>query len=294
VLSFSIVTPSLNHGAFIQRTMCSVLNQGYGLFEYVVCDGGSTDETLGIVARFGDQIRLLPGPDSGQSNAVNRGMQATSGEVIGWLNSDDVYRPGALARVAEELATHPDVDVVYGDADLIDADDRPLGRYRTEPWRPERLPHSPILCQPAVFFRRRVVERFGPLDEKLRYCMDYEYWLRLAEGGAQFAYVPVVLASSRIHPETKTQRDRLAIHAELNTMLRRRLGHVPASWLLNHAHTQTELNRQAGKTPPVPFAVEAAARALALSWQWNHAISTDLIADISTRLTRAVQHRLTP
>jgi len=284
VLTFSIVTPSLNQGEYIERTIRSVLDQDYAAIEYVVCDGGSTDQTARVLSQFAARLRLIAGPDSGQANAVNKGIHATTGEVIGWLNSDDVYRPGAIARAAAFLTEHPDVDLVYGDADLVDAHDNPLGRYGTEPWRPERLPVRPILCQPAVFFRRRLVQRFGPLDDTLRYCMDYEYWLRLAAGGARFAYLPEVLTASRIHPDTKTQRDRLAIHIELNTTLRRRLGNVPASWLVNHAYTLTELSRQSGRAPPLPFVIQAILVSLVLSWRWNRSISRELLADSARRL----------
>jgi glycosyltransferase involved in cell wall biosynthesis len=292
VLTFSIVTPSLNQGEYIERTIRSVLDQGYPSVEYIVCDGGSTDHTPSVLQRFADRIRAIAEPDAGQAAAVNKGIQLTSGEVIGWLNSDDLYRPGALHCAAEFLLEHPEVDLMYGDADLIDGQDRPLGRYATEPWHPDRLPRRPFLCQPAVFFRRRVVERFGPLDDALRYCMDYEYWLRLAAGGARVAYLPVVLAASRIHADAKSQRERLAIHAELNTMLKRRLGSVPESWLVNHAYTLTELSRQAGHAPPMPFVVQAVLRSMVLAWRWNGSMSRELLADGASRLVSSARKGL--
>lgn len=292
MLTFSIVTPSLNQGDYIERTIRSVLDQGYPSLEYIVCDGGSTDHTPPVLARFADRVRSIAEPDAGQAAAVNKGIQLTSGEVIGWLNSDDMYRPGAIHRAAAFLLEHPDVDLVYGEADLIDAQDRLLGRYVTEPWLPDRLPRRPILCQPAVFFRRRVVDRFGLLDDALRYCMDYEYWLRLAAGGARFAHLPVVLAASRIHPEAKSQRERLAIHAELNTMLKRRLGSVPESWLVNHAYTLTELSRDARHALPMPFVVQAVLLSMVLSWRWNGSISRELLADGASRLVTSAKKGL--
>jgi hypothetical protein len=208
---------------------------------------------------------------------VNKGIRATSGEIIGWLNSDDVYLPGALSSVAALLASRPEVDVVYGDASLIDADDELLGSYYTEPWNPDRLVERCFLCQPAVFFRRRVIEQFGFLDERLHYVLDYEYWLRLAAGGATFAYTPTPLAASRLHPETKTLSARLAVHQELNTMLRERNGHVPNSWLLNHAHTLVELRRSEGRLDPMPYAIEVVWQVLRLSLGWNRRLSPGLV-----------------
>jgi glycosyltransferase involved in cell wall biosynthesis len=267
----------LNQGRFIERTIRSVLGQEYLPLEYVVYDGGSTDGTLRTLAGFADRLILFSEVDRGQADAVNKGIRATSGDVICWLNSDDVYAPGSLASVASFMAAMPDVDVVYGDAQLIDADDRVLGTYYTEPWNPGRLPERCFLCQPAVFFRRHLVNRFGLLDESLHYCLDYEYWLRLAAGGARFAYLPRILAHSRVYPETKTLSARLAVHQEINAMLRRRLGRVPETWLLNHAHTLVELDQPAGGRKMLPYALRVVLQALRLSLQWNRSISRDLL-----------------
>ena len=113
----------------------------------------------------------------------------------------------------------------------ITLDDRPFEAYPTEPWSFPRLRQACFLCQPAVFFRRRVVDAHGVLDASLRYCMDYEYWLRLAKGGARFAYLQEKLAGSRLYPETKTLGSRVAVHVEINDMLKATLGKVPATWL---------------------------------------------------------------
>jgi glycosyltransferase involved in cell wall biosynthesis len=293
VLSVAVVTPSLNQGRFIERTICSVLDQGYPALDYVICDGGSTDDTLAVLRAHEGRARVISEPDSGQAEAVNRGIRLSHGDVIGWLNSDDVYLPGALQQVATYLEAHPDVDVVYGDAQLIDAHDALIGPYYTEPWNPERLKHRCYLCQPAVFFRRAVVEHFGMLDERLHYALDYEYWLRLAAAGARFAYVPVLFASSRLYPETKTLGARLAVHAELNAMLRARLGRVPESWLLNNAHTRVELHRAAPGRHVLPYAVEVVVEAMRLSLSWNGTISRDLLASSFGPLARGAVRRLT-
>jgi glycosyltransferase involved in cell wall biosynthesis len=293
VLSISVVTPSLNQGRFVERTIRSVLDQDYAPLEYVVCDGMSTDETASILERFADRLTVLREPDRGQADAVNKGLRALTGDVIGWLNSDDVYQPGALSTVVDFLTHHPQIDVVYGDANLIGADDAILGTYYTEPWNPARLAERCFLCQPAVFFRRRVVERFGLLNTDLHYCLDYDYWLRLAAGGAPFAYLPRTLAGSRLHPETKTLSARLPQHEELNRMLRQRFGRVPDSWLLNHAHTLVELRRVSSPRTVVPYALAVVFEVLRLSWTWNRSIPRSLLAIALGPIAAGTRRRLT-
>jgi glycosyltransferase involved in cell wall biosynthesis len=296
LLSISIVTPSLNQGRFIERTIRSVLDQNYPALEYVVCDGGSTDQTLSVLDLYRDRLRAISEPDGGQAAAVNKGIRMTSGEIIGWLNSDDVYCPGSLRSVAEFMMNRPAIDVVYGDACLIDADGGPLGPYETEPWDPARLTERCFLCQPAVLFRRRVVERFGLLDDRLHYCMDYEYWLRLATGVASFAHLPVALAGSRLHPETKTLGSRAAVHAELNTMLRARLGRVPDSWLLSEAHTLVELRRARARPMPylnlMPYALEVVLQAARLSRNWNASVPRSLLVAALGPVASGARRRL--
>lgn len=277
----SIVTPSFQQGAFIERTIQSVLTQDQPPDEYVVVDALSTDQTEPILARYASSVRCVREPDRGQADAVNKGIVSTTGEIIGWLNSDDVYLPGALKSVREVFESEPRIDVVYGDANLIDENDAVVGRYYTERWDPARLAERCYLCQPSVFFRRRVVDRFGALDPELQYCMDYEYWLRLAAGGAHFLYVPRILAASRLHPAAKTLRARRAVHAEINTMLRRRVGRVPDSWILNEAHTTVEL----GGRGRAPFALAVVIEALRLSREWNR---RSVSAGLLVRLLRPI------
>lgn len=283
-MKVSVVTPSFNQGQFIERTLRSVSEQRSPSFdcEHVVFDGGSSDDTVKILAAFGRQIRWVSEPDRGQAHAVNKGISATDGDIIGWLNSDDVYYPGAIARVVDYFENHPDIDVVYGMAEHIDIADVAFENYPTEPWSPERLWDTCFICQPALFFRRRLVEKLGFLDESLHYCMDYEFWLRLVRGGARFAYLPEKLAGSRMYPENKTMSSVLAVHREINQMLRR-FGPVPDAWLYGYAHvvTRTKVDEQ---TKPNRFFREVAIRSLVASVRWNGRITSALWHSLLFRL----------
>jgi len=240
--SISVVTPSLNQGGFIERTIWSVLNQDIPGLEYVIIDGGSNDETLKILGQFKGSLRWVSEEDKGQADAVNKGIKATKGEIVGWLNSDDIYYPDALSDVLSFFDKHAEVDVIYGDGNHIDTEDRIIESYHTLPWDPELLNSFCFLCQPAVFFRRSVVNRFGLLDNRLQYCLDYEYWLRLAARGVRFAYMQQALAATRLHPVSKTLGLRMKVIHETMYMLHQRLGYVPDEWLLSYA--RVFLNRK--------------------------------------------------
>jgi glycosyltransferase involved in cell wall biosynthesis len=287
--TISVITPSFNQGQFIERTIRSVLDQQYPALEYHVFDGGSTDQTLTILRRYSDKLRWHSEEDRGQADAVNKGLRVASGEIIGWLNSDDIYYPGALATVAARFKADPAVDLVYSAANHIDAADQVIAPYPTEPWDLARFCETCFFCQPAVFFRRSVVERWGYLDDRLHYCMDYEYWLRLALGGARFFYEPLVLAGSRVHPETKTLAHRVRSHAEINDVVRSKLGKTTCPWIIAYAHYVVE---EAFGIPPSRRKYHRPITALMVlytSIRWNRRISPD-VRDYVRHLMREAVH----
>ena len=235
----SVVTPSLNQAAFIKATIDSVLAQNYQPIEIVIVDVQSTDGTLAILHGYGTRVRWVSGSDAGQTPAINKGFRMATGEIIGWLNADDLYLPGAVAQAVTFLKSHPAVDLVYGDADHIDEGGRVIAPYPTEPFRWQRLHETCFICQPAVFFRRRVFDVVGFLDERLNCSMDYDYWIRIAQHCAM-GYIPERLAQSRLHAGAKTARFRIEHQRASIDIVKRHFDTVPASWLCAYATAVVE------------------------------------------------------
>lgn len=217
----SIVTPSFNQGRFLRRTIDSVLGQDYPHIEYLVFDGGSSDESIDLLRSYADRFFWRAQPDRGQTDAINQGLRRARGEILAYLNSDDVLLPGAVTRIVERFRQQPDADLLYGNAYHIDADDRILNEYPTAPFSFARLLQSCCICQPATFWRRRVIERIGLFDVTLQCAMDYEYWLRLARVGGTLGHVPEFLACSRWHAATKTLSARMRVYHEILAVSRR-------------------------------------------------------------------------
>lgn len=247
-LKLTIVTPSYNQGIFLERTILSVLSQGIESIQYLVFDGGSTDNSIEILEKYNGRLSYVSRKDDGQSDAVNKGFMSADGDIIGWLNSDDIYYPGVLPKVLQFFEDNPEIEVVYGNADHIDEYDQFMEEYYTESWDYEKLKEICYICQPAVFFRRSIIERHGVLNKKLKYCMDYEFWLRIGMS-SEFYHMKEKLAGSRLYLDNKTLGSRRAVHEEIIMMLKDKFGEVPYRWIYNLSHVITEESGYTRTTP---------------------------------------------
>ena len=199
----SIVTPSFNQGQYIEETILSVLNQDYPHIEYIVIDGGSTDRTLDILKKYKDRLTTISEPDSGQSDAINKGWRRARGEIVAWLNSDDTYTPGAIKKVVEAFRQYPDSGIIYGDCYWIDTEGHRIRWMHIPQVDLESLLCFTILQQPAVFLQKKVLDQVGLLNTDLHFSMDHEYWIRAAFR-FPFQHIPYFLASAREHEAAKS------------------------------------------------------------------------------------------
>lgn len=207
----SIVTPTFNQAAFIMEALLSVKQQNYPNLEHLVIDGASTDGTTDILRRLCSQpgwehLHWISEPDRGQSDALNKGFRAVTGDIVGWLNSDDRYRPGCFIEAVNAFNGNTQSDVIYGDYVMIDQTGRPLRIRREIGFHQFLLSYLHILYIPTTtsFFRRRVFENGNLFDLSLDNTMDYEYYLRLARQGHRFQHVPRLWADLRLHPRSKS------------------------------------------------------------------------------------------
>lgn len=234
-LQVSIVTPSYNQARFLERTIRSVLNQSYGNIEYVVMDGESTDESVEIIKRYSSDLTYwISESDRGPADACNKGFQYTSGEILGYLNSDDVLFSHAIEAMVEVFTAEPDVDIVYGNASIIDEKDNVLGRM----FSPSFFnPYLYVLggfgiAQQATFWRRGIFETVGGFNPQNRTSWDAEFWVDAALHGAVFKRVNQFLAGFRYYPDSISGSGRLTskYQKDKERMFRKVYGRSPNAW----------------------------------------------------------------
>lgn len=237
--SISIVTPSFQMGHFIEQAVESVLSQDPAPLEYRVLDGGSSDATVAILRKYESRLAWRSHPDGGAAAALREGLDAAQGEILGWLNADDILCPGALSAVSRAFDANPSAVAVYGDAAWTGESSEIIGRYPTRPYDASLLSRECFICQPACFFRASAYRAAGGIDPDLRSAFDYDLWIRLSRLGP-FVYLPVELAQSRMHRDNKTLGQRGDVFREGMAVLEKHFDYVPASWIYSELAWQRD------------------------------------------------------
>ena len=202
----SIVTPSFNQGEFLEKTILSVLAQGYPNLEYIIIDGCSTDNSVEIIRKYEKHLTYwVSEPDRGQSHAINKGFERATGEIFGWLNSDDFYEPAALQAVVVAFKANPDAGAVVGAGNMVDIAHNVINHVEPFDVSVETLYHwiERFFMQPSCFFTKKAWEACGPLDEEIHFAMDLDLWLRIAKK-LSFARTDTMLSTSLVHTDAKT------------------------------------------------------------------------------------------
>lgn len=216
----SVITPSYNQAAYLEQTLRSVLEQDYASIEYLVVDGGSTDGSVEIIRRYAHRLAWwVSERDQGQADAINKGLARARGEIVAWLNSDDLYLPGTVKAAVGALQAHPQAAFVYADALSIDEQGQVFNRQRPRARTIQDLLRFQIIPQPTVFIRQSALEKAGFLDPSYHFLLDHHLWIRLAQVG-EMVYVPQTWAAARYHPQAKNRRQALMFGEEAQRILR--------------------------------------------------------------------------
>lgn len=229
-MKISIITPSYNSQPYIENTIESIKNQSYSNFEHIVIDGLSKDSTVEVIKKY-PHIHWISEADNGQSNAINKGFRIASGDILAWQNADDLYLPETFEIVAKTFANNPEVDVIYGNYQIIDVEGNFVCNVKAVDWNPWLFKHGRFVpMQPTTFWRRRVYDLVGDLDENLQYCMDIDFFCRAVSKRAKFLRVDKCLGQFRVHPASKTSNsiNRSSVYQERKQVLAK---HFNYSWI---------------------------------------------------------------
>ena len=228
-LKISIVIPTLNQGRFLEKAITSILEQEYPALELIVIDGGSTDDSRSIITKYAARLAWwCCEPDRGQTDAINKGFARASGEVMAWLNGDDLLAPGSLARIAACFARHPETDVVYGQRILIDEQGRDIGRWILPPHSDSVLTWADFVPQETLFWRRLWKKIGGKMDDTFHFALDWDLLIRFRQAGARMVRLPFFLGCFRLHAAQKTTAGIADIgFAEMDRIRETALGYRP-------------------------------------------------------------------
>jgi FkbM family methyltransferase len=245
----SIVTPSFNQGRFLEQTMRSVLDQDYPNLEYIVIDGGSTDDSVDIIRRYADRLAYwISEPDRGQTDALNKGFSRATGDIVAWINSDDFYYPGAFAAAAERFRADPELGLLYGRGNRVAESGEAICEFEaTRPFNLEALVYGvDYILQPTTFMRRQALHEVGPFDPHLHYAFDWELWMRLGER-FQAGMLDRIIAAGREYPAAKTFTGGFPRAEEIRQIVRSHTGKdLSVGYLAYYVHTLTEALPAAG------------------------------------------------
>lgn len=285
--------PSMNQAPFLAEAVHSVLSEPGPETELVVMDGGSDDGSQALLAdlsaQFPGRLRWYSGPDRGAADAVNAAVRSARAPLVGWLNSDDLYAPGAIARACEHLLGHPEQVMVYGEGEHVDSVGRFIERY------PTHGPSTPLsawadgchICQPTAFFRRDAFLELGGLDTSLRASFDYEFWLRLFKAfPARIGFIEAVQAKTRLHAATITTRLRERVALEGMQIIRRHIGPPPVHWLLTH------ITEMCAQHPFLPGDLSLTARCNAVLERAMAYLDADGLYQLRARIDADIRLRL--
>jgi glycosyltransferase involved in cell wall biosynthesis len=227
----SIVTASFNMASYLRETIESVRAQAYQNVEHIVIDAGSTDGTLAILKEYAGKLSYTSQPDRGAADAIRKGFASSRGSILAFLNADDTYLPGAIARAVQALAEHPEVAMVYGDAYWVDSRGEVISPYPSKPFDRARLAQECFICQPTAFFRREAYYAIGGIDPSLHYAFDYDLWIRLSKD-FQILKLDHYLATSRMHAANKTLSEPRRANEEAVGLLDQHYGFIPPQWII--------------------------------------------------------------
>jgi glycosyltransferase involved in cell wall biosynthesis len=211
----SIVTPSYNQGLYIEETIRSVLLQGYPNLEYIIIDGGSIDESMEIIKKYEHWLAYwVSEPDKGQSHAINKGMEKATGDLVAWINSDDVYKQGAFYHVASIFIEHPELGLIYGLAEMVDNRSQPTGQLVGEPFSLESMiSKGNLIPQPSTFFRADAFRKAGGVSEDYDFAMDFDLWLKIGLNHHVYSE-NTVWSQFRIHSASKSGTEKIEFRRE--------------------------------------------------------------------------------